>query len=100
VQALILGGGIADLMVGLIVLEALALSLLRPAALRRALPSLCAGACLALALRCALTGAPWPLLALCLAAAGTAHMVDVVRRWRMSGAPGVPDVPGVPMRGL
>ncbi len=91
VQALILGGGIADLMVGLIVLEALALALRRPAALRQALPSLCAGACLALALRCALTGAPWPWLALCVAAAGTAHLLDVVRRWRVSG---------LPMRGL
>lgn len=82
VQALIAGGGIADLLVGLIVLEALALAWRQPGRLRQAWPSLAAGSGLALALRCALTGAPWPWLALCLAAAGAAHAVDVLRRWR------------------
>lgn len=77
----------ADIMVGLILLEALALAVRRPQALRKALPSLCAGICLALALRCALTGAPWPWLALCLAASGLAHGVDVLRRWRPPLAP-------------
>jgi len=81
-QALITGGGIADLLIGLIVLEALALVWRRPARLRQAWPSLAAGSGLALALRCALTGAPWHWLALCLAGAGAAHTVDVWRRWR------------------
>jgi len=80
----------ADIMVGLILLEALALAVRRPQALRQALPSLCAGLCLALALRCALTGAPWPWLALCLAASGMAHAVDVFRRWRPTLTAGHP----------
>ena len=82
-QALISSGGIADLLIGLIVLEALALAWRRPARLRQAWPSLAAGSGLALALRCALTAAPWPWIALSLAAAGAAHGVDVWRRWRL-----------------
>ncbi len=81
-QALLSSAWIADLMAALIVLEALALALRRPRALTAALPSLCAGLGLALGLRCALTGAPWPWLGLCLAGAGLAHSLEVMRRWR------------------
>jgi hypothetical protein len=82
-QAFYTGGYIADLMIGCIVLEMLALALRRPRMLRSALPGLCAGIAVALALRCALTGAPWPWLVLFFAAAGVAHGFDVVRRWRI-----------------
>lgn len=81
-QALLSGAGIADILIGLIVAEALALALRRPQALAAALPGLCAGLGLAAALRCTLTGAPWPWLAGCLAAAGMAHAFEVYRRWR------------------
>lgn len=43
---------------------------------------LLAGAFLLLALRAALTGAPWSRVALWLVAALAAHLVDLVRRWR------------------
>ena len=39
------------------------------------------GLCLMLAVRSALTGAPWYLLALLLSAAGLAHIADLRRRW-------------------
>jgi hypothetical protein len=81
-EAFYTSGAIADLMIGCILLEALALALRRPRQLRPAWPSLCAGVSVALAMRCALTHAPWPWLILCFAAAGAAHSVDVVRRWR------------------
>ena len=43
---------------------------------------LLAGAFLLLALRAALTGAPWARIAIWLLAALVAHLVDLVRRWR------------------
>lgn len=41
-----------------------------------------AGAGLLLALRAALTGSPWTLIALWLLAAFAAHIADVARRWQ------------------
>ena len=73
---------LVDLVIACIVLEALALVLRRPGVLRSALPSLAAGLAMALALRFALTGAVWPWVWVCLAAAGVAHGVEVMRRWR------------------
>jgi L-lactate permease len=81
-QELLHSGGIADLMVGVIVAEMLALGMRRPDALRIAMPSLCSGLCLALALRCALTGSTWPWVALWIGASGTAHGFEMFRRWR------------------
>jgi hypothetical protein len=81
-EAFYTGGAIADLMIGCILLEVLALARFRPRMLRPALPGLCAGLGVALTLRCALTGAGWPWFMVCFAAAGAAHGVDVVRRWR------------------
>jgi hypothetical protein len=81
-QALMMGPTVADIMVAVIVLELLALALRSPTRLRSALPSLCAGLGLALALRCVLTGAAWPWLALWLMGSGLAHGVEVFRRWR------------------
>ncbi len=40
------------------------------------------GLCLMLAVRSALTGAPWYLMALLLSAAGLAHIADLRRRWK------------------
>ena len=48
-------------------------------------PFLLAGAALALALRFALTGAPWWWIAPLLAAAGAAHALDLARRWPRRG---------------
>ena len=70
------------LVIACIVLEVLALAVLRSHSLQRALPSLAAGLAMALALRCALFGSAWPWFWLCMAAAGAAHTVEVMRRWR------------------
>lgn len=77
-----LAGHLVDLVIGCIVLEALALTFRRPGAVRSALPSLGAGLAMALALRFALTDAVWPWVWVCLAAAGVAHGFEVMRRWR------------------
>lgn len=71
-----------DLVIACIVLEVLALAVLRNHSLQRALPSLVAGLAMALALRGALFGSAWHWVWLCMALAGAAHTVDVLRRWR------------------
>jgi hypothetical protein len=53
--------------------------------------NLSAGLCLLGALRSVLSGSSWPLCALWLAAAGTAHAVDVMRRARAAAARLRPD---------
>lgn len=45
-------------------------------------PFLAAGACMLLALRAALVGAPWWWVAAALAGSGVAHGVDIARRLR------------------
>lgn len=81
------GGAVADALLLLIAAEAAALLLLWRLR-RRGLPPaellavLGAGGALVLALRAALTGGAWPLLALALAAAGVAHLADLWLRWR------------------
>ncbi len=75
-------GRIMDLVVACIALECVLLAVRRPQALPAALPSLCAGLGLALALRAVLTGAGWHWLLLCVAASGVAHALEVRRRWR------------------
>ena len=40
------------------------------------------GLCLMLAARTAISGAPWYLMALLLAAAGLTHIADLRRRWK------------------
>ena len=40
------------------------------------------GLCLLLALRGALAGAAWPYVPAALAAAGVAHLLDLMGRWR------------------
>jgi hypothetical protein len=80
-------GHVVDLIIGLIVVEAVVL-----AAVRRAtghgvgaadlVSNLLAGGCLLLALRAALVGAGWGVIAVCLVAALLAHVADLRRRWR------------------
>ncbi len=46
-----------------------------------ALPNLASGACLLLALRFALGGAPWPTIVIAVCASLAAHLYDLSRRW-------------------
>jgi hypothetical protein len=73
-------GRIIDAILLLVFLEAVLF--LRAGRGRILLPNLAAGACLLLALRTVLTGAPMALLGFWLALAGIAHGVDVAGRWR------------------
>lgn len=80
-------GHLVDLILVLVVIEAMALALYwrrtaRGVAPLDLLPNLCAGAFLLLALRVTLTGGDWMLASGCLAAAGLAHLADLYRRWR------------------
>jgi hypothetical protein len=80
-------GRLVDLILVVVVLEAVALLVYWLRARRGVapfdlLPNLCAGACLLLALRATLAGSGWMLASLFLAAAGLAHLTDVARRWR------------------
>ena len=85
-SALFASGRIVDLILLLVLAEAVGLGLLRratgqgppPAAL---LPDLAAGACLLLALRFALRGAAWPVVAACLLGSLVAHLADLRGRW-------------------
>ncbi|RTL66330.1 MAG: hypothetical protein EKK41_19000 [Hyphomicrobiales bacterium] len=76
------GGRIVDIIFAVMAVEALVLILVlrRPAGMVATM--LLPGACLLLALRGALTGAHWSLLAGSLALAFVAHLVDVGRRAR------------------
>jgi hypothetical protein len=79
-------GRIVDLILGLMALEAAALAAFhrmtgRGVPLAQLLTNMAAGACLLLALRAALTGAGWAMIAGALAAALMAHLVDLRSRW-------------------
>ncbi len=84
-------GRAIDLIVGLTLLQALALAIyhrrfgagLCPADL---MSLLVPGLCLLLALRGALVGSHWAWIAACLLAALAAHIVDLRRRWRRSNS--------------
>lgn len=79
-------GRIAELILLLVLLEALAFALLGRRAhgleLRQVAGTLAAGAALLLALRAALRDEPWTAVAGWLALAGVAHAADLLRRWR------------------
>ena len=84
-QALFDSGRIADLVLAILVIEALVILFHhrltgRGPSLGRVLPFMLAGGCLLLAWRTAAAGLPWPLPAAFLAAAGCAHLVDLLRR--------------------
>jgi hypothetical protein len=78
---------LVDFVLGLMLLEALALGVYwsrtgAGIAPRDLAPNLLAGGFLLLAVRAALTAAPRPWLLICLTAALAAHLADVARRWR------------------
>ena len=80
-------GRVADFILAVLVLEALAIWAVhklggRGPGLLAVLPFLLAGGCLLLAWRTAAAGLPWPVPALLLLGAGVAHLLDLVRRWR------------------
>ena len=84
------GGRIVDLILAFTALEAALVVLYHRRTGRGPAPAdflvnLSSGVCLMLALRCALVGAWWGWLALCLAAALVAHLTDLARRWQSSG---------------
>jgi len=84
VESWFASGRIVDALLLLILLEAVLFLCLRGG--RPLLPNLAAGACLLLALRAALTGAPVAMLGLWLALAGVAHGLDVAGRLRAGRA--------------
>ncbi|BAM91883.1 conserved hypothetical protein [Bradyrhizobium oligotrophicum S58] len=78
---------LVDLILAVVAVELVAVTLIwqrrrRGISPRALLPNLLAGVFLLLALRCALTGAPWFWLAGCLAASGVANAADLRQRWR------------------
>jgi hypothetical protein len=86
-SALFASGRIVDLILALVVLEAVLLAVLhrrtgRAPAPTALAPNLCAGAALLVALRCALTGAWWGWVAAALLAALVAHGWDLSSRWQ------------------
>jgi len=86
-ETLITSGRIADLILGLVVLEATVLIGYWYRSRRGIVPAelifnLASGASLLLALRAALTQSGWRTVATFLAAAGLAHACDLYRRWR------------------
>jgi hypothetical protein len=85
-------GWIIDIILGLMVLEAIALIALRRALGRgpsslEILVSLAAGLCLLVALRVALIDGPWPIIAVALVASLVVHLTDLRLRWSRSAAP-------------
>jgi hypothetical protein len=87
VEALFASGHVADLILVLLGLEAVAVLLLagRRAATGRIgshLSELAAAAGIVLAFRAALTGAAWPVMAVFLLLAFLAHAISVVASWR------------------
>ncbi|MFD2184423.1 hypothetical protein [Rhodoplanes azumiensis] len=78
-------GRMIDLILALVVVEAVALAVLhritgRLPPLSRLLPNLAAGAFLLVAVRAALVGADWIWIAACLVAALMAHIADILTR--------------------
>ncbi|RAI33033.1 hypothetical protein [Rhodoplanes serenus] len=80
-------GRVIDLVLILVVIEAVGLAVLarltrRVPQIGTLLPNLAAGACLLLAVRAALAGAAWPWVAAALLAALVAHLADLGTRLR------------------
>lgn len=80
-------GQVVDLILALVVAEALLLLVLQRSAGRGVVladfvPNALGGAFLLLALRAALTGSPWTAIAPWLLASFAAHLWDLARRWR------------------
>ncbi len=82
-----LSGRVVDVAIAITVLEGIALTAYHRATSRGVGPrnfavNMASGLCLMLALRAALTGASWMVVALCLSASGTLHAFDIWRRWQ------------------
>jgi hypothetical protein len=87
VAELFASGRIVDLILALVVFEAILFALLNRRAIDRDRRidlwlGLLPGACLLLALRSAQTGAAWTWTAFWLGCAFATHLADVARRWR------------------
>ena len=85
-ESLVTSGRIIELMLALVVIEALVLATYRlrtggGIALRPLLANLGAGACLMLALRLLAGHAGWHWVAACLTAALCFHLADLAQRW-------------------
>lgn len=88
--ALLGSGHIADVLLAITALEGVALALFhrwtgRGISTAEIVGNLLSGAFLVLALRCALSEAPWPWLALCLLLALIAHLADLRARFGRGG---------------
>jgi hypothetical protein len=85
-EQLFYSGRVADIILAVMVVEVgLIVAFSRPSSTRgyaSILGNLGAGASLVVALKLALTGGRWPLIALALVFAMAAHVVDVWARWR------------------
>ena len=86
-DALFASGRAADLVLAVLVIEAIVLTVRHARSgagppPRVFAPLIGAGILLVLALRCALTGAPWPWIALLLSAGGLVHLLDLRQRWK------------------
>lgn len=86
-QDWVLGGGLIDTIIAVTLLEAAALVAFYRQTKRGPRPrdyllNMTSGLCLMLALRGALVGSAWHLIAVALSAAGLAHVVDLVVRFQ------------------
>ncbi len=86
-QQFFASGRVADLLLGILLLEAVAIAIYArvsadPGVFGRVAPSLLPGALLMIALRLALTGAWWGWIALAIAASLPAHLLDLRNRLR------------------
>ena len=86
-QDWVLGGGLVDTIIAVTLLEAAALVAYHRQTKRGPKPrdyllNMASGLCLMLALRGALVGSAWHLIALALSAAGLAHVVDLLLRFQ------------------
>ena len=82
-----LSGRVVDVAIAITLLEGLALAAYHRATGRGVAPAnfainMASGLCLMLALRTALTGFSWMMVALLLSASGAVHAVDIWRRWQ------------------
>ena len=86
-EELVASGRIVDLILGLMLLEAVAIGAYHAGTGRGIGPvdlaiNLLAGVALLSALRAALTGAGWRTIAAIVAVAGVLHVADLARRWK------------------
>ena len=82
-----LSGRVVDVAIAITLLEGLALAVYHRATGRGVAPrnfaiNMVSGLCLMMALRAALTGSSWMMVALFLSASGAVHAVDIWRRWQ------------------